>query len=182
MPKTLVIAELADGKIRKSTHSAITFAKHVGAPFSILVIGPKSAAAEVAAFGAEKVISVEGPEKYVCENFAPTVGAVAKGFDVVVVTASSFGKDLAPRVAAKLSAAYVPDISAVKNEGGKLSYKRPMYAGNAFGWCVATTPVQVVSVRQSEFTSAEPSGGSSPIESLPLTAPDPAASRVEHMG
>jgi len=181
--KVLVIAELADGKIRKSTHSAIAFAKQVGA-FSIVVLGPKSAASEVQSFGAEKVISIDDPKlaNYVCENFAPSVAAAAKGFDIIAITASSFGKDLGPRVAAKLHAAYVPDISAVKNEGGKLSYKRPMFAGNAFGWCEATTSVTVVSVRQSEFQAAEASGGSSAIESAPFTAADPAAARVAHLG
>jgi len=185
MSKILVVAELADGKVRKSTHSAITFAKKVGAPFSILVLGAnaKAAAAEVTGFGADKVLAVESADlaNYVCERFAPTVAAVAKsgGFDVVVITASSYGKDLAPRVAAKLGAGYATDISAVKSEGGKLSYKRPMYAGNAYGWCEITTPLQVVSVRQSELVAAEPSGGTSGIESVAMTAADPAAAHAQ---
>ncbi|MDB4993658.1 MAG: Electron transfer flavoprotein alpha subunit, partial [Myxococcaceae bacterium] len=151
--KTLVIAELMDGHVRKSTNSAITFAKNAGAPFSILVLGAgaSAAAAELTGYGAEKVLvaddaSLKDP---IAERYAPTVAAVAKDFDVVAVTASSFGKDLAPRVAAKLDAGYAPDISAVKAEGGKLSYKRPMYAGNAYGHCEVTTAKQVVSVRQS---------------------------------
>lgn len=183
MTKILVVAELSDGKVRKSTHSAITFAKKVGAPFSILVMGAsaKTAAAEVLGFGAEKVLTVESADlaSYVCERFAPTVAAVAKGFDVVVVTASSYGKDLAPRVAAKLAAGYASDVCAVKADGGKLSCKRPIYAGNAFGWCEITTPMQIVSVRQSEFAAAEPSGGASPVESVAMTAADPAAARVQ---
>jgi electron transfer flavoprotein alpha subunit len=183
MGKILVVAELHEGKIRKSTHSAIAFAKQIGWPFSILVMGSKTAAQEVTGFGAEKVISVELNDPYVCEKYAPTVAAVAKNvFSVVVVTASSFGKDLAPRVAAKLAAGYAPDISGVKPDGEKLVYKRPMYAGNAFGWCEVTTPVQVVSVRQSEFSAAEPSGGPSPVESAAATAADPAAARVEFVG
>ena len=108
--------------------------------------------------------------------------AKSGGFDVVAITASSFGKDVAPRVAAKLGAGYAPDISAVKADGGKLSYKRPMFAGNAYGLCEITTPVQVVSVRQSEFTAAEPSGGASPVESVAAAPPDAAASRVEFLG
>jgi electron transfer flavoprotein alpha subunit len=180
----LVIAELADGHVRKSTLSAITFAKQVGA-FSVLVLGhgAKAAASEVASFGAEKVLASEDAAfaAPLAERYAPTVAAVAKtGFDVIVVTASSFGKDLAPRVAAKLGAGYAPDISAVKTDGG-LSFKRPMYAGNAYGWCKITTPIQVVSVRQSEFAAGEPSGGSSPIESVTPAPVSDAASRVEFM-
>jgi len=183
MSRTLVIAELADGHVRKSTLSAVTFAKQIGGAFAILVLGPgaKNAAAELTGFGAEKVLASDESafEHPVAERFAPTIVAIAKtGFDVVVVTASSFGKDLAPRVAAKLGAGYASDISAVKVDGG-LSYKRPMYAGNAYGWCKIATPSQVVSVRQSEFSAAEASGGSSPVESATVAPVDPAASRVE---
>lgn len=186
--KTLVVAELHEGKVRKSTHSAITFARQTGAPFSILVMGAtaKSAAAELVGFGAEKLFAVEDASlgNYVCERFAPTVAALAKsgGFDVVVATASSFGKDLAPRVAGKLGAGYATDISAVKNDGGKLSFKRPIYAGNAYGWCEITTAIKVVSVRQSEFAAAEPSGGASPIEGAAMAPADAAAARVEYLG
>ena len=185
MSNILVIAELHDGHVRKSTHSAIAFARQAGHPFSILVLGSgaKAAAAEVTTFGAAKVIVVDDAylANPVAERLAPSIAAVAKsgGFDVVVVTASSFGKDVAPRVASKLAAGYASDISSVSAEGGKLTYKRPVYAGNAFATCEVTTAVQVVSVRQSEFAPAEPSGGASPIEDAPLAAKDPAAERVE---
>ncbi|MCW5836159.1 MAG: electron transfer flavoprotein subunit alpha/FixB family protein [Labilithrix sp.] len=188
MANILVIAELAaDGKVRKSTHSAITFARDAGGTFSILVLGQgaKAAAAEVTGYGAQKVLVCD--DAYlappIVERFAPTVTAVAKtGFDVVAVTASSFGKDLAPRVAAKLGAGYAPDISGVKVEGGKLHYRRPVFAGNAYGNCTLNTAVQVVSARQSEFSAAEPSGGSSPIEDVALAEKDPVADRVEFIG
>jgi len=185
MANILVVAEMHEGHIRKSTHSAITFARNAGAPFTFLVLGKgaKAAAAEITGFGAQKVLAVDDAylEHAVAERYAPTIAEVAKsgGFDVVVVTASSFGKDVAPRVAAKLGAGYAPDISGVSAAGGKLVYKRPVFAGNAFATCELTTPVQVVSVRQSEFTPAEPSGGASPVEDAALAAKDPAAERVE---
>lgn len=186
MSNVLVIAELSEGKIRKSTHSAIHFAKQVGGTFSILVLGAnaKAAASEVAAFGAAKILACESAElaNPLVERFAPAVAAAAAGFDVIAVTASSFGKDLAPRLAAKLGAGYAPDISAVKVDGGKLTYKRPIYAGNAYAWCELTTQVQVVSVRQSEFAAAEPSGGASPIEAIAAAPADAAASRVQFIG
>jgi electron transfer flavoprotein alpha subunit len=187
MKNILVVAEMHGGKVRKSTHSAITFAKKVGSPFTLLVMGAgaKGAAAEMTQFGAQKVLVCDDAylENQVCERFAPTVTQVAgQGFDVVVVTASSFGKDLAPRVATKLGAGYAPDISDVSTEGGKLTFKRPVFAGNAYGSAELLTPVQVVSVRQSEFAAAEPSGGASPIEDVALAAKDPAAERVEYLG
>jgi electron transfer flavoprotein alpha subunit len=188
MSQVLVVAELHDGHVRKSTHSAIAFARSTGLPFTLLVAGAnaKAAAAELVAYGAAKVLAAEDARlaNPLAEVIAPTIAEVAKsgGFDVVAITASSFGKDVAPRVAAKLGAGYAPDIASVKVSGGKLSFRRAIYAGNAFGVCEITTPVQVVSVRQSEFQPAEPSGGASPIEAVAAAAPDAAASRVEFLG
>jgi electron transfer flavoprotein alpha subunit len=180
----LVVAELQEGKLRKSTNSAINFARQVGAPFSILVLGSgaAAAAAEAGGYGAQKVLLADDASLAhpLAETYAPTVAATAKagGFDVVVVTASSYGKDLAPRVAAKLGAGYAPDIAGVKAEGASLTFKRPTYAGNAYGFCEVVTPVKVVSVRQSEFSAAEPSGGSSPVEKVAVAPASAAASRV----
>ena len=171
MANILVVAELHDGHVRKSTHSAITFARQAGGTFSILLLGQgaKALAAEVAGYGAQKILVADDASlaNPVAEAHAPTIAAVAKnGFDVIAVCASSYGKDVAPRVAAKLGAGYAPDISGVKDEGGKLVYRRPVFAGNAFATCSINTPVQVVSARQSEFSAAEPSGGSSPVEDV----------------
>ncbi|HRG98493.1 MAG TPA: electron transfer flavoprotein subunit alpha/FixB family protein [Polyangiaceae bacterium] len=191
MSNVLVVAELADGKVRKSTHSAITFARQAtsgGGSFTLLLLGAgaKAAAAEMAAFGAAKVLVGDDAalKDGVCERVAPSVAAtaVAGNFDVVVMTASSFGKDVAPRVAAKLSAGYASDISSVKVDGGKLTYRRPVFAGNAYANCQITTKVQVVSVRQSEFAAAEPSGGASPVEDTAVTAADPAAAKIQYLG
>ncbi|HEX4447240.1 MAG TPA: electron transfer flavoprotein subunit alpha/FixB family protein [Polyangiaceae bacterium] len=185
MAGTLVVAELEGSKVRKATLSAITFAKQLGAPFAILAVGAGAAGAagELAAFGAVKVITVDDPsfKDYVVERFAPTAAAVVKagGFDTVAVTATSFGKDLAPRLAAKLGAGYAPDINAVKVDGVKRLYRRPTYAGNALSWLEIATPMQVVSVRQTEFTAAEPSGGASPVEAAAKAPDDAAAAQVE---
>jgi electron transfer flavoprotein alpha subunit len=187
MVGTLVIAELSAGKPRKTTYSAISFARQVGAPFSVLVLGASAidAARELVAFGAQRILACDDPAlaSYVCERYAPTVARVAKegGYDTVVVTSSAFGRDLAPRVAAKLGAGYAPDIQLVRLEGSKRRYRRPMYAGNAFGWLEISTAVHVVSVRQTEFAAAEPSGGTSPIESVARAADDAAAARVDFL-
>jgi len=190
MANVLVVAELSeDGKLKKSTLSAITFARQalptVGGTLSIIVLGASTAAAsELTGYGAAKIIAVEDPSlgKYTAEHFAPSVAAAAQGVSLVVATASSFGKDLLPRVAARLDAAFAGDCSGVSGEGGKLVYKRPMFAGNASGFCTLDTPVQVATARQSEFTPAEPSGGSSPIEKVAKAAVGAAAARVEYVG
>jgi electron transfer flavoprotein alpha subunit len=188
MANVLVVAEFSEGKLKKTTHSALTFAETVAkgtnGSFSILLIGggAKAASAELAGFGAAKVFVADDASlaDYVCERYAPTVVATAKkGFDVLVTAASSYGKDLMPRVAAALGAGYATDISSVKVEGGKLQYKRPMFAGNAYGWCEVTTAIQLVTVRQSEFAPAQPKGGNSPVEAVPVAPPSAGADRVQ---
>jgi electron transfer flavoprotein alpha subunit len=190
MAGTLVIAEPSDGThaaVRKATLSAIAFARQVGGAFSVLAMGAgaNAAAKELTAFGAQKVLACDDPAlaSYVCERYAPTVAKVAKdgGYDTIAVAASAFGKDLAPRIAAKMGAGYAPDINLVKIEGGKRTYRRPMYAGNAFGWLEIATPVHVVSLRQTEFAAAEPSGGATPIENVARAADDGPAARIEFL-
>ncbi len=187
MANVLVVAELLEGAARKTTLCAVTAAKEIaegtGGSFDILSIGEGAAAAaeELAGFGAGKVLKAEIPGGYVCEKYAPTVAEISKGYDVVVACASAYGKDLLPRVAAKLDAGMASEISKVQVDGGKLSYLRPMYAGNVTGKVEVLTPKTVVTVRQSEFEAAQSSGGSSPSEDVAVVA-DPLADRVEFLG
>lgn len=182
MPNVLIVAELAEGSARSTTFNAIGFAKQVGGTFDILAIGEGAggAADGLKGFGAGKVITAEVSGGYVNETYAPTVAEVAKngGYDVVVATANTYGKDLMPRVAAKLDAGVASDISGVRDEGG-LVFTRPMYAGNVFGDVKITTDIAVVTVRQSEFEAAAPSGGESAVESVDAADGGDAASRIE---
>jgi electron transfer flavoprotein alpha subunit len=185
MPGTLVVAELSHGSLRRSSLSAITFAKQVGGPYAILVLGAGTdrAAQELATFGAQQVLVVDHSSlnDYVCERFAPAVATAAQdgSWDTVVLAATSFGKDLAPRVAQILGAGYAPDISSVKIEAGRRHYRRPMFAGNVLGWLEIATPRHVVSVRQTEFAAAEPGPEKSPVQSRALGAESPEATRIE---
>lgn len=186
MTDILVVGELLDGALRKNTLSAVTFAKEVASKtsgaFDILLVGEgaSNAAQEAASFGARKVLRAELPGGYVAERVAPTVAALAKAgaYGVLASAAGTTGKDLMPRVAAKLQAGVASDIASVAVEGDKLVYRRPMYAGNVFGFCTLSSPVQVVTVRQTEFEAAAPTGGASPVEDVALST-DPAAERIE---
>jgi electron transfer flavoprotein alpha subunit len=149
MADILVVAELTpDGKVRKTTHSAIAMAKQalpaLGGSFSILVLGAtaKAAAADLTGFGAAKVLACEDASlaSYVCEQFAPTVAEVGKAYGLIVACASSFGKDLLPRVAGRLDAAYAGDCSGVSVNGNKVVFKRPMFAGNVNGQSSSARP------------------------------------------
>ncbi|NUP09878.1 MAG: electron transfer flavoprotein subunit alpha/FixB family protein [Polyangiaceae bacterium] len=190
MASVLVVAEIAEGKVKKTTHSAITFAQKaaqaLGGTFSILAIGggAKAASSELSGFGAKEVVVADDASlaSYLAERYAPTVAAAAQGHTIVVATASSYGKDLMPRVAARLGAGYAGDISELVAEGGAVAYRRPMFAGNAFGLAKVETPVHVVTVRQSAFPAAEPSGGSSPVTETKVVPGGKAASSVEFVG
>ena len=191
MANVLVLAEVVEGKLKKPTHSAVTFAKQaaaaLGGTYSILVMGDATAdaAAEAALLGAAKILVAEDAslKDYVAERYAPTVAAIASdaggGWGLVVGTATAFGKDLLPRVAGRLGAGYAGDVSQLLTDGGKLSYKRPMFAGNAYGICTVSTPIQVATARQSAFTAAEPGGPASPIEKVAVAPAEAAAARVE---
>ena len=187
MSETLVIAELSAGKLRRTTHSAITFARQVsealGGGYGILAMGSGLDAAieELAKLGASKVLVADEPslENYLAERYVRTVASVAKDHAVVVATASAFGKDLMPRVAGRLGAGYAADITEFVCEGGHLVYKRPMYAGNAFGLCRIRSDIEIVTVRQSSFAPAEPVAGTSPVEQVELVAASRAAEGIE---
>ncbi len=187
MGNILVLAEVFEGKLKKTTHSAVTFAKQaagaVGGSFSILVMGSglSGAASEAANLGASKVLVADDSslKNYLAETYTATVAEVGKNFSIIVGTASAFGKDLLPRVAGKLGTGYASDIVEVVPNGSQLTYKRPMYAGNALGFCTVSTPLQIVSVRQSAFVPAETVSTASPMESVGVSAPSQAASRVE---
>jgi electron transfer flavoprotein alpha subunit len=191
MSDVLVVAELTEaGQVRGATLNAIAFAREasslLGGQFSIILLGAEAKARvpELTGFGASKVLVCEDASlaQYTAEHFTPTVAEVGKAYGLLVATATSFGKDLMPRVAARLDAAYAGDCAAVTAEAGKLVFKRPMYAGNAYGFCELTTAIQVATVRQSEFAQAGPSGGTSPIEEVSKTTAGAAASRVEFVG
>jgi electron transfer flavoprotein alpha subunit len=187
MANILVVAEFSDGTLKRTTHSAIAFAKlavaAVGGSFDIIVLGTgvDAAAQELAKFGAGKVLVADDAslKQYTAEKFAPTVAALSKDHNVLVATASAFGKDLMPRVAGRLDAGYAADVTEVTAEGGKLLYKRPMFAGNAYGMCQIQTPLEIVTVRQSSFAPAEPAASATAIEKVKVEPPCKGAERVE---
>jgi len=187
MGNVLVVAEAGDGKLKKTTHSSVTFAAQaaqtLGGSYTILVlgVGVDGAAAEASKLGADKVLVADDASlaNYTAERYAPTVAAVAADYQVVVAAASAYGKDLLPRVSGRLDAGYAADITEVGADGGELTYKRPMFAGNAFGICKVSTSTAVVTVRQSAFSPAEPGDASAPIEKVETAGAGEAAGRVE---
>ncbi|MBI5493800.1 MAG: electron transfer flavoprotein subunit alpha/FixB family protein [Deltaproteobacteria bacterium] len=159
MATVLVIAEQAGGKVKKASLAAITAGQQLakGGAMHIGVLGenPADAAASLLGYGAAKVHAAAhaGLAHYLAEPFAKVVADLAKanGATHVVLPATAQGKDVAPRIAARLGAGMASDISAVVDDK---TFKRPMWAGNVVGAVEITTAVKVVTVRVSEFAAA----------------------------
>jgi electron transfer flavoprotein alpha subunit len=185
MTKILAVVEQRDGALRRISEEVVTAARKiadgVGGEVHALLIGPAgsgSAAASLGRVGAAKVLVAEGAglEQYAPEVFAATVAAQAKDCWAVVFGASSQGRDLAPRVAAKLDVPLASDATALAVEGEELLITRPVYAGRAFVQVVLKGEPRVVSVRPNTFRPQE-SQAAGDVENIALGG-DPASSRV----
>ena len=173
MNKVLIIAEHLDGKLNASTARCVTCAKDVK-PDAIDVLAlaadPAGIATEAAKIdGVSKVLTVARAENAhaLAAIQAPQVAAVAKnGYTHVLMPSTTFGKDLAPRVAALLGVAQVSDVMAVE---GAHTFKRPIYAGNAIVTVEAPADKTLVAtVRTASYAAAGAGANAAPVESVAL--------------
>ena len=173
MATILLVAEHGAGHLKKATLQALTAAQKFGGTVEAVVIGAgaASAAQELAAYvGKVHVVEGAGFEHALAETHSAAVAAAAKacGAGAVVIAATTYGKDIAPRVAAKLSAGLASDVLAVVSPS---QFKRAMWAGNAIATVEVTTPVKVVTVRATEFAAAPKAGQAGTTQPLPVQAP-----------
>lgn len=184
MPIVLIVAEQQpDGHLRKATLNALaagqSLASQVGATLHIALISanPTALAEELKPYGAQAIHTVAGPqfEHYVAEIHAPVISALAQSLsaDYVGMASTAMGKDLVPRVAARLKAAAATDVMGFKGSGAELTFIRPMWAGSVIAEVKLTTPVKLFSVRASEFPAATPGQGSAEIKSFAAPAAEP---------
>lgn len=174
----LVIAEHDGTRLKGGSANAVSAAAKMGGEVHVLVAGSRAKAAADAASklaGVAKVLYAEAAhyDGGLAENFAALVVPMARGYSHVVASASAFGKNFMPRVAALLDVAQVSEISAVDSAD---TFVRPIYAGNAFAIVQSCDPVKVVTVRATGFDAA-PATGSAPVESVP-PGPDKRQSKV----
>lgn len=176
----LVFCELKEGNIRKPSLEALSEGRRLadsgGMQVGALFVGAAAAGAEGAvAYGADAVIKVEDPKlaAYSSDLYAQAVAEAvnAKGATVLLMGATALGKDVAPRVAARLGAGYAADVTGLSLEDGKLMAIRPVYAGKAFATVSFDSPVQVASTRPNVFAAVEKAGAGT-VEALPAPAGD----------
>ena len=180
MSKILIIGQQADGKLSSSIAKVVAAAKLVGGDIEIAIFAKdgSGAAAEAAKLdGVTKVLQIDRPENDhgLAAIVAPQVVELAKkGYSHVFAPGTTFGKDLLPRVAAKLGAQQVSDVMAVH---GPTSFDRPIYAGNAIVTVEApAAPAVVATIRLASFTAVG-SSGSAAVEKVTVEATLPTHTR-----
>ena len=165
----LVVAEHDNAALKSATLHGVTAAAAIGGDIHLLVAGAgcravAEAGAKIA--GIAKVLLAEHPDyaNPVAEDLAALIVPLAKGYSHLLAPATTFGKNLMPRVAALLDVAQISDVSAVVSPD---TFVRPIYAGNALATVQSSDPIKVITVRSTAFPAAAAEGGSAAIETIP---------------
>ena len=168
----LVIAEHDNATLKGATLNTVTAALQCGGDVHVLIAGHNAtgaaqAGAQVA--GVAKVIHVDAPylEHGLAENMAAQVLAIASNYSHILFPATASGKNIAPRVAARLDVGQISDITRVDSPD---TFERPIYAGNAMAVVQALDATKVITVRTTGFDPAAASGGSATIETTAALA------------
>ncbi|PLZ00015.1 electron transfer flavoprotein subunit alpha [Burkholderia sp. WAC0059] len=164
----LVIAEHDNATVKGATLNAVAAARKIGGDVHVLVAGHNAqgaadAAAKIA--GVAKVLLADAPqlEAGLAENVEATVLKVAKDYTHILAPATAAGKNVTPRIAAKLDVAQISDITAVVSAD---TFERPIYAGNAIATVQSVDPVKVITVRTTAFDAVAAEGGSAVVEKI----------------
>jgi len=168
----LVIAEHDNAHLKAVTLNTVTAAAQCGGDVHILVAGSGcGAVAEAAAkvTGVTKVLVADAPHfaDGLAENVAEQILAVAGHYSHILAPASAHGKNVLPRVAAKLDVAQISEITRVDAPD---TFERPIYAGNAIATVQSTDSVKVITVRGTGFDAAASEGGSAAVETVAAVA------------
>jgi electron transfer flavoprotein alpha subunit len=166
MASILTFAEQRDGKLRRASLEAVSEARRLAGPLGAgvvaVVIGPggDAVSADLASYGADKVIVFGDPgfSSYATESYARAL-AQAIGTEkpsVVLVPFTAIGKDLAPRVAARIGAGLASDCVALSVRDGRVVARRPVYAGKAYATVEWAGEPQLATLRPNVFPLGQP--------------------------
>ena len=168
----LVIAEHDNQSIKAATLNAVTAAAQCGGDVHVLVAGSNAKAAADAAAkiaGVSKVLLADAPYfgDGLAENVAEQILAIASDYSHILAPATASGKNILPRVAAKLDVAQLSDITKVDSPD---TFERPIYAGNAIAIVKSSDKIKVITVRGTGFDAAAAEGGSASVDTIPAVA------------
>ncbi|QCP50397.1 electron transfer flavoprotein subunit alpha/FixB family protein [Trinickia violacea] len=169
-PKEVPLGDNAS--IKGATLNTVAAAQKIGGDIHVLVAGHNAQAAADAAAkiaGVSKVLLADAPQLAagLAENVEATVLNIAKDYSHILAPATAYGKNIAPRVAAKLDVAQVSEITAVVSAD---TFERPIYAGNAIATVQSDDPIKVITVRATGFDAVAAEGGSAAVESIAAAA------------
>ena len=169
---TLVIAEHDNQTLKGSTLNTIAAAAKIGGDIHVLIAGNGCAAAGAAAAqvaGVSKVLVADSAvfTDGLAENVAAQVLAIASAYSHILAPATAYGKNITPRIAAKLDVAQISDITTVESAD---TFTRPIYAGNAIATVQSSDSIKVITVRTTGFDAVAASGGSAAVESIAAVA------------
>jgi len=169
---SLVIAEHDNASIKGATLNIVTAAVACGGDVHVLVAGHNAGAAAAAAAqiaGVAKVIHAdsEALAHGLAENVAAQVLAIASNYSHILFPATAGGKNVAPRVAAKLDVGQISDVTQIISAD---TFERPIYAGNAMATVQSTDGTKVITVRTTGFDAAAATGGAAAVESAAAQA------------
>ena len=176
----LIIAEHDNNSVRKSTLNTVTAAVQIGGDVHIAVLGSGisgAASAAAAVAGVSKVLTFDDASlaDETSEIVAAQILSIAGNYSHILAPATSIGKSVLPRVAAKLDVAQVSDIIKVESAD---TFVRPIYAGNVLATVQATDATKVITVRTTGFDAAAATGGTAAIESQAIAPVGNAATFV----
>ncbi|WMY10205.1 electron transfer flavoprotein subunit alpha/FixB family protein [Paraburkholderia phenoliruptrix] len=172
----LVIAEHDNAALKAATLNTVAAAhavcKFVGGEVHVLIAGHNAQGAADAAArvpGVAKVLLADAPQlaERLAENVEATVANIAKDYSHILAPATAYGKNIAPRIAAKLDVAQISDITAVDSAD---TFERPIYAGNAIATVQSQDPIKVITARTTGFDAVEAEGGSASVEKIEAAA------------
>jgi electron transfer flavoprotein alpha subunit len=168
----LVIAEHDNASLKGSTLHTVTAAAQCGGDVHVLVAGSNAGAVAAAAAqiaGVSKVIVADAAHfaDGLAENVAEQVLALAGAYSHILAPATAYGKNILPRVAAKLDVAQISEITKVDTPD---TFERPIYAGNAIAYVQSSDKIKVITVRSTGFDAAAASGGSAATETVAAVA------------
>jgi electron transfer flavoprotein alpha subunit len=165
--KTLVLVEHDGKQVKDATLAAVTAASQLGEVHLLVAGSGVGAIAEAAGMiaGVGKVHVADGAhlEHQLAEDVAPVAAALMASHDAFLAPATTFGKNVAPRVAALLDVMQISDILSVEGED---TFTRPIYAGNAVATVRSKDAKKVITVRGTAFEKAAANGGSGAIEAV----------------
>lgn len=167
----LVIADHNHETILPATLNAVAAAGEIGGDISVLVAGSScgtaaKAAAEIVSVSTVLVADSGEYTNGLAENVAPLISGIASSYSHILAPATTYGKNIMPRVAALIDTVQISDIVKVVDAA---TFQRPIYAGNALATVLSDEAVKIITVRSTAFEPAAASGGSANIETVSAT-------------